>query len=345
MRKLISILVLATFITSFTSFDLFAGEKVIYGNDDRLDYNRMPFSMRKLADSVVSLWESHNLTLEGDSYKLKTKKFADAMDLCPAERFGEQQMGAFCSGSLVGDDIIMTAGHCITDETECKNTKFVFGFAIKPKSIWDFITSAPNNAPDEINSADVYSCKHIIKCFEGDEPSGEDTDLGADYALIKLDRAVKGRAPLPINRERNIKNGTSLFVIGHPMGLPVKLAGDSSVRNASPEGYFVANLDTYGGNSGSPVFNAETKLIEGILVRGETDFVETDEECTISNVVPQEGGRGEDVTKVSALSSFIPDLSKKALYKGSVARNIKIGNLLDIQEDTGDFSIPMPTFE
>ena len=36
--------------------------------------------------------------------------------------------------------------------------------------------------------------------------------------------------------------------------------------------YFTANLDTYRGNSGSPVFNAITHKVEGVLVRGEQDF-------------------------------------------------------------------------
>lgn len=36
-----------------------------------------------------------------------------------------------------------------------------------------------------------------------------------------------------------------------PAGLPTKIAGGATMRDASPNGYYVANLDTYGGNSGS----------------------------------------------------------------------------------------------
>ncbi|MEA3307442.1 MAG: hypothetical protein U9Q34_06625, partial [Elusimicrobiota bacterium] len=94
MKKLISILVLATFIIPFIRFDAIAGEKVIYGNDDRLDYNKMSASIKPLADSVVSLWNSYDVTLEGDSYKLDTSNFGDTVGLCPEERFREQKMGA-----------------------------------------------------------------------------------------------------------------------------------------------------------------------------------------------------------------------------------------------------------
>ena len=77
------------------------------------------------------------------------------------------------------------------------------------------------------------------------------------------------------------------------------------MRDPSPDGYFVANLDTYGGNSGSAVFNATSGKVEGILVRGENDYVWRGS-CRVSNKCPADGCRGEDVTKVSALMDIIP---------------------------------------
>ncbi|WP_420540401.1 S46 family peptidase (plasmid) [Paenibacillus polymyxa] len=52
---------------------------------------------------------------------------------------------------------------------------------------------------------------------------------------------------------------------------PIKsgFAVGAAVRDNPPNAFFVANLDTYGGNSGSPVFNSDTHEVEGILVRGE----------------------------------------------------------------------------
>jgi S1-C subfamily serine protease len=79
--------------------------------------------------------------------------------------------------------------------------------------------------------------------------------------------------------------GTKLFVIGHPTGLPQKIADGASVKIANAVSYidpigsiirkanfFTANLDTYAGNSGSPVFNKRTGKVEGILVQGAEDF-------------------------------------------------------------------------
>lgn len=286
-----------------------AGEKtvwaqVIYGEDDRLDYYQAAPEMRRLADSVVSLWKSGDVQPAGggSSYRLATANYGAAMELCAGEPFREQPIGAFCSGSLVGKNLVMTAGHCVKDESACADTRFVFGFGLK----------AAGARPSSARVSDVYSCKRIVKRYLNEDPGAP----GPDYALVELDRTAKARIPLAINRGAGPGKGDSIFVIGHPSGLPVKVAGGATVRDPSPAGYFVANLDTYGGNSGSAVFNARTRLIEGILVRGENDFVYRDG-CRISNVVPADGGRGEDVTRVSELVQEIP---KKAEKTGLEAR-------------------------
>ena len=286
----------------------FSEGKSIYGEDNRLDQFQMSAQMKGLTESVVSLWESASVTAEGSGFKLKTQKYGDrdfggGKKLCPAEKYREQAVGAFCSGSLVGEDLVMTAGHCVTTEAKCADTKLVFGFAVTKEGEAG-VTTVP--------AANVYSCSKIVKRFLGGEPGSENPEgqrLGPDYALIKLDRKVTGRAPLAVNRGASLKAGDGLFVIGHPVGLPVKLAGEATVRDFSKIGYFVADLDTFGGNSGSPVFNLATNKIEGILVRGDDDFELSPAGCVTMSTYEQTGGRGEDVTKVGEISSYIPRLS------------------------------------
>ena len=112
-----------------------------------------------------------------------------------------------------------------------------------------------------------------------------------------------------------------MHVIGHPVGLPAKVAGGAIVRDNTPNPFFVANLDTYGGNSGSPVFNSRTHRVEGILVRGERDFVARGN-CTVSFVCPTTGCRGEDVTRITKLRE--PDSARRpdAALPGAFARSI-----------------------
>src|SRR5690606_28703319 len=111
---------------------------------------------------------------------------------------------------------------------------------------------------------------------------------------------------LAVNRGAAVEGGDKLVVIGHPAGIPTKVAGDAYVREVK-DTHFVANLDTFGGNSGSAVFNEKTGLIEGILVRGWQDFSYSNG-CRKSYVCKDDGCSGEDVTRVDQALSFIPTL-------------------------------------
>ena len=260
-------------------------DKVIYGDDDRLDiYQVSDARLLQLADSTVGLFQGDNVAIEGGKARLTTESYSQSYNLCKEEPFYEQVTGAFCSGSLVAPDIIMTAGHCVKTAEDCKAMKFVFGFAVKKAGVM----------PDTVPAGEVYGCSGLI--------GREQVGTGADWALVRLDRKVTGHEPLKYNTKDTVKNGDPLVVIGHPAGLPTKIAGGSTVRDASPKGYYVANLDTYGGNSGSAVFNAKTGVVEGILVRGETDYVYKGD-CRVSNVCASAGCRGEDVTKLSSITS------------------------------------------
>ena len=310
MKKITQIMLCSILLMTISPFSVFSGGKTIYGEDNRIDYFRASSNMQERADSVVSLWRSHRAKFDEktNSYNLVTQNFGEDHYLVENEPFREQNEGAFCSGALVADDIIMTAGHCVPTNYICKGLRFVFGFAVK---------EAGGKAPLNISANEVYSCKELITQIEplitSLNPSGitPDNPTAMDYALIRLNRKVTGHKPLPVNRKSDLKKGDGVFIIGHPMGLPVKIAGDSTVRDNSPESHFVADLDSYSGNSGSPVFNAQTKLIEGILVRGDKNFVETLEGLNASYTVAQDAGRGSDVTRVSLVSSFIPKIEDR----------------------------------
>lgn len=268
-------------------------DRVVYGDDDRLDLHQVTDAgLLKLADSTVALFNSSSVTVDPDKgiAQLKTRSYASEYGLCKDEPFYEQKNGAFCSGFLVGEDLLLTAGHCIRTETACKSTRFVFGFGIKDK----------NNFPDTVDVQDVYECKALVARTE--------QSTGADFAVIRLDRKVANHAPLALNRKTDPAQGTALVVIGHPAGLPTKVAAGASVRDPNKNGYFIANLDTYGGNSGSAVFNSKTHEVEGILVRGETDYkYDSAKGCYRSNICANDKCRGEDVTKISVTLGKIPE--------------------------------------
>lgn len=263
--------------------------KVIYGADGRLDYFQVSDErLKTLAQSTVVLIETQMISNQGAVSTIKASTFKNQQNLCSTERFGEQEAAGFCSGSLVGEDLIMTAGHCITSVEDCASTSFVFGYALEQAG----------TQVRQIDSKNIYKCASIV------QRKLENT--GTDYAIIKLDRKVEGRTPLKIRRSGAVQINDELAVIGHPAGLPTKITVGGAVRSIANAAFFTANTDTYGGNSGSAVFNAQTGLIEGILVRGETDYVYQGS-CKVSKKCSEFACRGEDITRVSEVAAFIPE--------------------------------------
>ncbi len=262
---------------------------VIYGSDGRLDlYQVTDDRLKLLADSTVALIRNSDLSvLNSSQVAVAGRNYGSDMNLCASEKYREQDTAAFCSGSLISPDLILTAGHCLETQSSCDNTAFVFGFAVKSVGV----------LPKTVSPSDVYRCRELVKTFRDNS--------GADFAIVKLDRTVSGHRPLAVRPVGDVTLTDSLVVIGHPVGLPVKIATGGTVRSISNANYFQANLDTYGGNSGSAVFNAQTGVIEGVLVRGEQDF-ESRGSCTVSKVCADGACRGEDVTKISAVRPFLP---------------------------------------
>lgn len=285
--KFISILLLF-FFPLVTNADSLRPD-VIYGDDNRRDlYQVEDPAQLLLAHATVGLVNTRDLTKNGATYSLKTRQYGDSYNLCKTEPFREQRTGAFCSGFLVAPDIIVTAGHCIRTQSSCESTSFIFDFAIFDKN---------QSTPTEISQNNVYHCKDVIQ--------SQVNGGGSDFAVIRIDRPVVNRTPVDVRRSGAVVPGTALTVIGHPAGLPTKVAGGASVRHLAT-GYFVANLDTYGGNSGSAVFNTATGTVEGILVRGELDFIYKNG-CRMSNVCTDDGCRGEDVTDITVTVPYLPE--------------------------------------
>lgn len=246
-----------------------AQPKVAYGEDNRIDVVDSRNSMRKtLASSTATQIKNYNLTLSEDkmTYDLKDSTLEQFMlsisrswwnpegtPLCEGEKFAKQLSIGNCSGFLVGDKYLVTAGHCMTSDSDCAGAKWVFDY--KKGEVEDL----------SIEASSVYSCKTIVsqKLTSHDK---------MDYALIELDRVVEGKEPLQFRKEGKLALGEGVFVIGSPSGLPLKISGDATVQLNDNDVFFSSDLDTFGGNSGSAVFNARSGEVEGILVRGAKDY-------------------------------------------------------------------------
>lgn len=259
--------------------------KVIYGEDNRVDVSdsNNPLFI-KLAMSTAAQIDKSKLTIRGSDAILSFESLENGMGVCPTEKFAAQNSIARCSGFLIAKDLLVTAGHCVRSQQECDKYSWVF----------DYREGEVNDG--KLPSSSVYSCKKIIR--QALDPISE-----ADYALIQLDRKVKDRKPLKFRKSGSPSVGDELVVIGHPSGLTTKISDGAKVVENSADQYVLTDLDTYGGNSGSAVFNATSGAIEGILVRGAKDYVyDWQQGCYVSNVCESVGGAGCEGEEVSRIS-------------------------------------------
>lgn len=229
------------------SFSALAG---ISGNDDREESRAagVPALLRDLSLSVPAIVEKKHLIPSGNHF-LPQGYSMEKMGLCPDVRFSGQQYLARCSSSLIGEDLVLTAGHCIDDDLKkwCSEYVVVFDYAV--------------GAGDKIiEKKNIFSCKEVIyRKFEG--------AFDEDLALIRLERKVPGREIITVSKN-SVTVQDPLKMIGYPLGIAQKIVDDGSVTQIGPDKYsFRHKLDTFSSNSGGPLFNVNGEQV-GVLVRG-----------------------------------------------------------------------------
>jgi V8-like Glu-specific endopeptidase len=305
MKKIFSLLVLGTM-----TMNAQAGIDVVYGKDTRQDVYATKNALHvKLATSTAGMFHVSQfaVTANKNAFNITgAETLARSMNVCHGERFASQPTAASCSGFLVGEDTLITAGHCVigimpTIQQACKNFVWAFDYSMK---------SAGDDPTKGIKATDIYSCKTVV-----------DAKLDAfnDYAVIKLDRKVVGRPALKYRTSGKVANSANLVVIGHPSGLPSKISSGGKVLKNEASTQFVTSLDTFQGNSGSAVFNAQTGMLEGILVQGKIDYrpsiASNPGSCLVVNKCDAQGIKcekdeegtppGEVVTRITSLSASI----------------------------------------
>ena len=262
---------------------------VIYGVDNRNDvFESSDSLMKDLSHSTAAQILNENIELNGETYTIKAQTLVEG-GICKSERFSNQMSAANCSGFLVGPDILVTAGHCITSVNDCKNHTWVFDYA----------------NVTELKSSFQFSKDQVFRCTKLIAREKSSTTK-SDYSVVKLDRVVPNRTPLKFRKTGKPADDAVFTVLGHPSGLPLKITSDAVMRNNTDNYFFVTNADTYGGNSGSAVVDSKSGLVEGILVRGDTDYEPstTEENCQISVIRPENGGRGEDSTRITNIKAI-----------------------------------------
>lgn len=273
---------------------------VVYGNDSRREVATINNKTIEILSQIsVALVEKTSLKKASDgSVEILGQSLSEKGNFCPTEPFIKQRAGAFCSGVLFRGKYVLTAGHCLSEADSCAKAAFVFGYKLpKGSENWNYRVPAKN----------VFTCKRIVaKHYLGVVGGGTtDSQLRTDFAIVELDRQVANQGAIAVN-QTNIAVRSPVFVLGYPTGLPQKYADGIVTENQVNANYFKTQMDTYGGNSGSPVFNANG-VLEGLLIQGHQDYARTPAGC-IASVKCLTGGNnclGERVIKAEQIRKFL----------------------------------------
>lgn len=290
------------FIAVFNSLVALAGHEIsnansnlnaIYGLDDReIITNKTSNDLREIAKSIALIIHQDELSENSfkTSFKIKTQTQSELLNVCSTERFSSLSAIAACTGFLVAEDLMVTAGHCFQSQIDCVDKKIVF----------DVLQSTQKNGGYKIAAKSIYSCKEIVVTQFGGEK---------DFAIIRLNKKVLHKNPLKMNFSNKITDNQSVMMIGHPLGQPLTISKRARVIENISSYSFKANLDSFVGNSGSPVLNSQTLEVEGILVRGEEDLLlDQENKCYLHKKYDDSSignQKGEGVFRMSELASYL----------------------------------------
>ena len=233
------------------SLNLHAG---IINSDDRHEVSDAPVEIQNIGKSIAALISKDRVTdLKNGYFSITGLDYIQDYNFCKDESFvTTQKLIANCSASLVGEDKIATAAHCI----DLKGEYTIDNYYI----VFDY-TSEDGKVLSKDSIYEIESMPQHDFNFPNDK----------DVAILKLKRAVKDRKPLKVSKKR-IELGSEIYMLGFPLGLPMKYHDNGFVINSTTKyngkHSFTHSLDTFSVNSGSSIFSTKTNEIIGILVRG-----------------------------------------------------------------------------
>jgi V8-like Glu-specific endopeptidase len=278
----------------------FRQKRPLYTKENRQDFTQIrDETIKNQARAAVALFRSAALTNQpGGTLHLTAKSLAEIYSLCPDQQFSNQLVGAFCSGILIGQDRILTAGHCIgevsgrVETPKLDHIRFVFGY---------FTQDSASAGRADFQQQQVYTGTRIVS---GAVPPKN--GRAADWSIVQIDRPVPNEiaSAVTATAKSKIADAAPVYVLGYPSGLPLKYATAAKVIDSRNSSYFVTNLNTFEGNSGSGVYSGFSNELVGLLARGDpTDYYwDTSQKCSRPYMCPKAGCSGEDVIRIEQLN-------------------------------------------
>jgi len=213
--------------------------------------NEEHINIRRVSESVGMIVERKNLfKISENRYQLNiTNTLGTLYNLCQGEAFSEQMVVGKGTAFIIEENKMMTAAHVF--QGPLKDYAIVFGYRV---------INSLGTAESSVSADDVYFPSQLIE---------NNSEL--DVTIFKTDRLI-ARPILSYEKSSLLKKGSEIYMLGYPMGLPQKLAINADISDDSNYQFFYTTLDSFQGNSGSPVFNLNSHKLIGILVSGMVDY-------------------------------------------------------------------------
>ena len=265
-----------------------SGVDAIYDLDDRQNIDdSIERSMQRLSRGVALIVSKDLVSKNIFTSKIMALPLEEQLRVCSDEKYsGELSINA-CTGFLVAPDLMVSAGHCFKTEDDCQNKAIVF----------DVTNISQNEKHYSVKNSNVFECREIISSRE---------EESYDYALIRLNKKTN-RPILPLRLKGSLSEKDEVFMIGHPLGQPMKISQKVKPFALDNDLQFKAPLDSFSGNSGSPVINKRTLRVEGILVNGAQDFLLDDTKQCYRFSVHKSGDtmKGEGISRINQVTPFL----------------------------------------
>jgi len=180
------------------------------------------------------------------------------------EQHGNVQGVGWCSGTLIADDLFLTAGHCLDpeDSSRWQLPREKDGLPLRPAELArEFIVQFRFEANDLPPEALSYVNDVGVVRLE------EHRNQGVDYAILRLSAGAGVNNGVTRVSAIDSRPGLPIAILQHPGGDLMKVGSGSVARLLGPKITY-ATIDTLGGSSGSGILDAVGGKLVGIHTNG-----------------------------------------------------------------------------
>ncbi len=220
-------------------------------------------------DGTLGMTKSYVKKHEPSTVQFQWLSEADISNKLPDHSPGNVVGQRWCSGTLISDRLVLTAGHCFDIQ------KDQWGWLSPWKLAAD--GSAEYAEPKVIASLQQVNFGYQIDPATGDKRIPDTYQIkklleyrvnGLDYAIVEL-VSKNGKFPsvapaIPLIEDPEQQE--IIAIIQHPQGKPKKIEAGSVMKVSNTQVYY-GNIDTHGGSSGSAVRD-KTGNIVGVHTNG-----------------------------------------------------------------------------